>query len=170
MSLLHIHHSLVPQTHLTNSSKKTFIKPQISCSSSSSNSINDMNLSKDLSIEIKKIKTQMAQSQEAMKTSRKLLYTEMCNYLGIGQEELKRKWEKMEEADKWVLAQEFVSDWGSNFHPLSAKSVKELVDQYVFRDDNDANKKVNDDDDGDGDSSFVLFSGLKKLMGFPDSI
>ncbi|GKD52644.1 hypothetical protein Tco_1281620, partial [Tanacetum coccineum] len=75
--------------------------------------------------------------------------------------ELKRKWVKMEENDKWVLAQEFVkSDWGLNFHPLSVKSVKELVDQHLLYDDNDGLK------DSPFSDNSMLFTGLKKLMGF----
>ncbi|KAL4555923.1 hypothetical protein LXL04_038557 [Taraxacum kok-saghyz] len=112
-------------------------KLRISCSSSNSKNINDLELAMKLSTEIEKMKTQMVQTQEAMKTSRKLLYAELCLYLGLGKEELRRKWERMEEDDKWVLAEEFVSDWSSNFHPLSAKSVKQLVDQHLFHDGND---------------------------------
>ncbi|CAI9294317.1 unnamed protein product [Lactuca saligna] len=42
--------------------------------------------------------------------SRKLLYAELCLYLGLGKKELRRKWDRMEEDDKWVLAEEFVSN------------------------------------------------------------
>ncbi|XP_071712966.1 uncharacterized protein [Rutidosis leptorrhynchoides] len=117
-----------------------------------------MELEMGLATEIEKLKTQMLETQEAMKSSRKLMYAEMCSYLGLGKEELKIKWEKMEENDKWVLVEEFVSDWGFNFHPLSAKSVKELVDQHLSQ-----------DSPSSSSSSTILFSGLKKLMGFIDS-
>ncbi|KAI3786265.1 hypothetical protein L1987_39826 [Smallanthus sonchifolius] len=125
------------------------VNSSLRCPTSCSNSISDMELAMDL----EKMKRQTVETQEAMKRSRKVLYAELCLYLGLGKEELRRKWERMEEDDKWVLAEEFVSDWGSNFHPLSAK---ELVDQHLFHD-------VNKDS-----SSVYLFSGLKKLMGFPD--
>ncbi|KAK2990932.1 hypothetical protein RJ640_000211 [Escallonia rubra] len=46
----------------------------------------------------------------------------------------KKKWKKLDEDSKWVLAKEFVSEWGANFHPLSAKSVKEMVDEHLIGD------------------------------------
>ncbi|KAK1406905.1 hypothetical protein QVD17_38514 [Tagetes erecta] len=153
--LLHLQH--LPKTPPFHPKLQTHPKHlQISCSNSSSNNISDM----DLALGLEKMKTQMLQTQEAMKTSRKLVYTELCLYLGLGKEELKKKWEKMRDDDKCVLAQEFVSDWGFNFHPLSPKSVQQLVDQHLLDDDND--------DDKDVDDGFYLFSGLKKLMGFQD--
>lgn len=175
MTQIRVHiHLIVPKTQTLRFTKfhnnpslysyKTLKSHKISCSNSNPN-INNMELEMGLAIEIEKMKTQMLQTQEAMKKSRNLLYAELCLYLGLGKEDLKRKWEKMEENDKLVLVQEFVSDWGINFHPLSVKSVKELVDQNLFHD--------NDNDDNlsqDSLSSSVLFSGLKKLMGFRDSI
>ncbi|PWA78698.1 hypothetical protein CTI12_AA213160 [Artemisia annua] len=156
---VHHHLNLHPQTHPFPFTKPTQKKHQISCSSSSPDE-----LSLQLSTQIKKLKTQKLQTQEAMKKSKKLLYTELCLFLGLSQDELKRKWEKMEENDKLVLAQEFVkSDWAFNFHPLSVKSVKELVDQHLLHD-NDGGMK----DDNDSANNSILFSGLKKLMGFSD--
>ncbi|CAH1450499.1 unnamed protein product [Lactuca virosa] len=181
MALIRVHVHLLPgthplrftnfQTHPSLHCNKIPPKLRISCSSSNSKSINDMELAMDLSTEIERMKIQMIQTQEAMKTSRKLLYAELCLYLGLGIEELRRKWERMEEDDKWVLAEEFVSDWSSNFHPLSAKSVKQLVDQHLFQDGNDhdnGNNKDNNSSQDSSSSSSLLFSGLKKLMGFPD--
>ncbi|KAI3509447.1 hypothetical protein L1887_24718 [Cichorium endivia] len=183
MALIRVHVHLLPPTHpqrFTNLQthpslhyEKIPRKLRISCSTSDSNSVKDMELAMNLSTEIERMKTQMVQIQEAMKTSRKLLYAELCLYLGLGKDELRRKWERMEEDDKWVLAEEFVSDWSSNFHPLSAKSVKQLVDQHLFHDGNDDENGNNKDNNSSQDSSspsmlFSHFSGLKKLMGYPD--
>ncbi|GKB98881.1 hypothetical protein Tco_0985018 [Tanacetum coccineum] len=155
LNLIRVHLNLHPQTHPFQFPKKH----QISCSLNPKSSRNE--LAHELSTQIEKLKTQKLQTQEAMKKSKKLLYTELCLFLGLSQDELKRKWVKMEENDKWVLAQEFVkSDWGFNFHPLSVKSVKELVDQHLLYNDNDGLK------DSPFSDNSMLFTGLKKLMGF----
>ncbi|KVI08546.1 hypothetical protein Ccrd_013085 [Cynara cardunculus var. scolymus] len=121
---VHLHLNLLPPHHLLQFTKfqthpflhcpNTPPKLQISCSSSSSNSnsssIVDIELVMDLATEIEKMNAQTVQTQEAMKASRKLLYAELGLYLGLGKEELRRKWEKMEQDEKWILAEEFVSD------------------------------------------------------------
>ncbi|KAI3671804.1 hypothetical protein L2E82_53250 [Cichorium intybus] len=147
MALIRVHVHLLPpthpqrftnlQTHLSLHYNKIPRKLRILFSTSDSNNIKDIKLAMNLSTEIERMKTQIIQTQEAMKMGRKLLYTtELCLYLGLGKDELRRKWERMEEDEKWVLAEEFVSHWSSNFHPLSAKSVKQLVDQHLFDDEN----------------------------------
>lgn len=97
--------------------------------------------------------TQMIQKEEALKKSKELLFVEFCNYTGLKSEEMKKKWKKFSEEEQWVLIKSFVLEWGAHFHPLSARSVKELVDEYLVENTSDFNS-----------SSF--FPGLKKLMGF----
>ncbi|KDO67972.1 hypothetical protein CISIN_1g0313212mg, partial [Citrus sinensis] len=41
-----------------------------------------------------------------------------------------------------------------NFHPLSARSVKDMLEEYLH------------DERQPSSSGFVLFPGLKKIMGF----
>ncbi|KAK9988859.1 hypothetical protein SO802_029098 [Lithocarpus litseifolius] len=65
------------------------------------------------------------------------------------------KWRKMDEEEKWVLVKGFVSDWSMDFHPLSARSVKEMVEECLLEE-NPSTKS----------SLSVLFPGLKRLMGF----
>ena len=66
-----------------------------------------------------------------MKKSRELLVNDLCQHLGFKTEELKKKWRNLSEDDKCVLIKGFVEEWGVNFHPLSAKSVKEMVDEQL---------------------------------------
>ncbi|KAL7199605.1 hypothetical protein ACSBR2_021819 [Camellia fascicularis] len=130
-------HSPFPSiTHLTINTSK---KPQISCTKS----VNDSELVSDLAAEVEKMDTHQLQREEAMKKSRQLLFTELCEYLGLKPEELKKKWKKMDddeedggggEEDKWVLVKGFISEWGVNFHPLSARSVKEMVEEHIAED------------------------------------
>ncbi|KAF3949169.1 hypothetical protein CMV_024929 [Castanea mollissima] len=90
-----------------------------------------------------------------MKKSKELLFTELCQYLAFKGEEVKMKWRKLDEEEKWVLVKGFVSDWRVDFHPLSARSVKEMVQEYLLEE-NPSTKS----------SLLVLFPGLKRLMGF----
>ena len=106
--------------------------------------------------EVAKINTHLLQREEALKKSKELLFTEMCQYLALKGEEVKKKWRKMDEEEKWVLVKEFVSEWSMNFHPLSARSVKEMVEEYLQEDNPSAPKS----------SPSVLFPGLKRIMGF----
>ncbi|KAA8545697.1 hypothetical protein F0562_020852 [Nyssa sinensis] len=99
--------------------------------------------------------TQLVQGEEAMRKSRQLLFTELCQYMGLKVEEVKKKWNKMDEDDKWVLVKGFVSEWGVNFHPLSARSVKAMIEEHLLEDNSSSNS-----------SPSLLFSSLKKLMGF----
>jgi len=92
-----------------------------------------------------------------MKKSRHLLFSELSKYLGLGPEELKERLKEMKEEDKWVLVKGFVSEWGEDFHPLSARSVKEMVEEHLAED-NPPPPPVS--------SSSFLFPGLKKMIGF----
>lgn len=89
-----------------------------------------------------------------MKKSRELLFTDFCQYLAMQAEEVNEKWRKMDEGKKCVLINGFISEWGVNFHPLSAKYVKEMVEEHL--------SAVNQS----AQSSPSLFSDLKKIMGF----
>lgn len=70
--------------------------------------------------------------EEAMKKSRQLLFSELCGFAGISPMDMKMRWtNKMQEVDKFLLQTEFVSEWGTNFHPLSARSVREMIEQHL---------------------------------------
>lgn len=130
---------------------------------SKSNRFSDSQLASELATEVGKINAQIVQREEALTKSRELLFKELCNYLGVAAEEVKKRWTQMSEDDKWVLVKNFVSDWGFNFHPLSAKSVKELVDEYLVA-------VVNKDMHVQGGSSTatMLFPSLRRLIGLSD--
>lgn len=90
-----------------------------------------------------------------MKKSKELLFTELCQYLASKEDEVKKKWRKMDEEDKLVLVKGFVTEWSVNFHPLSARSVKEMVEEYLQEDNPSATS-----------SPSLFFSGLNRIMGF----
>ncbi|CAK9136940.1 unnamed protein product [Ilex paraguariensis] len=138
-------------------------KLQTSCTKNKSP--NDADLSSDLATEVERLNTHLVQREEAMKKSRELLFTELCQYMDLKSEEMKKKWKQMKEEDKWVLVKEFVAEWSANFHPLSARSVKELVDEHLLEE-NPSPNSSDFDSDSDSNSDSVLFPGLKKLMGF----
>uniref|UniRef100_A0A5B7BGZ6 DUF7026 domain-containing protein n=1 Tax=Davidia involucrata TaxID=16924 RepID=A0A5B7BGZ6_DAVIN len=143
------------QTHpfLSTTLHNNTAKFQISCT----NNISDADLALDLAAEVEKMNTQLVQRDEAMKKSRQLLFTELCQYMGLKMkaEEVKKQWKKMDEEDKWVLVKGFVSEWGANFHPLSARSVKAMIEEHLLEDNPSSNS-----------SPSLLFPNLKKLMGF----
>lgn len=101
----------------------------------------------------------MLQRREAMEKSRELLFRELCGYLNLEAEEVKKRWKKMDEEEKRGLVKGFVSEWGVNFHPLSARSVKELVEEYLRDGEQNPSPKSSS-------SSSSLFPTLKKMMGF----
>lgn len=98
--------------------------------------------------------THLVQREEAMKKSKELLFIELCHYLALEKEEVKRKWSKMDLEEKLVLVKEFVNEWGVNFHPLSARSVKQMIEEYLQE------EKPSSDS-----STSVLFPSLKRMMG-----
>ena len=102
-------------------------KTQIQCHN---NRLSDADLALDLATEVAKLNTQLVQREEAMKKSKELLFTELCHYLNMEKEEVKRKWSRLDQEEKWVLIRGFVDDWGVNFHPLSARSVREIIKEY----------------------------------------
>lgn len=123
-------------------------RTRISCT----NNISDA----EFASEVAKINSHAVQKEEAMKKSKELLFTELCQYLGLKEEEVKKKWRKMDEEEKWGLVRGFVSEWSVNFHPLSSRSVKEMVEEYL-QDENPSSA---------ASCPPSLFPELKKLMGF----
>lgn len=96
------------------------------------------------------------QAKEAMRKSRKLLFQELSEYLGLKEDEAKLKWSNMCEDEKWVLVKGFVAEWGAHYHPLSARSTKEMVEEYLIQ-----------PDDNTSPPSSLLFPGFKRIIGFP---
>jgi hypothetical protein len=92
-----------------------------------------------------------------MKKSRELLFTELCNYLALDKEEVEKKWSKMDQEEIRVLVKGFVNEWGANFHPLSARSVEEMIEEYLHEEKPSSNS-----------SRSMLFPGLKRIMGFSE--
>ncbi|KAG4168548.1 hypothetical protein ERO13_A12G031600v2 [Gossypium hirsutum] len=114
------------------------------------NKLSDSALALDLAINVQKINTHLEQKEKAMKKSKEFLFTELCQYLSLKEEEMNKKWRKMREEEKWVLINKFVDEWSVHFYPLSARSVKEMVDEYL-QDDNRSDPP--------------MFPGLKRLLG-----
>jgi hypothetical protein len=133
-----------PSTTLLSDKPRT----RISCV----NKISDAELSSNLASEVAKINTHLAQREEAMKKSKELLFTELCHYLALQGDEAKKKWRKMDEEERLVLVKGFVTEWSANFHPLSARSVKE---EYL-----------QEENPSSTSSPSLLFPGLQRIMGF----
>ncbi|PIN16896.1 hypothetical protein CDL12_10443 [Handroanthus impetiginosus] len=112
-------------------------------------------LAAELGREIKKLNSNIAQREEALKKSREVLFAEVCNFTGLKSEDLKKKWKRMNEDEKWDLTKGFIAKWSAHFHPLSAKSVKEMVEEYVGQSNESSNS-----------ASGKLFPDLRKLLGF----
>ncbi|KAI3445828.1 hypothetical protein Pfo_002493 [Paulownia fortunei] len=146
--------SLTP-THLVKYSSNPPRTLKISCSKEKENLTDEM-LAVELGLEIKKLNSNIVQREEALKKSRELLFTEVCNFMGLRSEDLKNKWRRMNEEERWVLAKGFVAEWSAHFHPLSARSVKEMVEEYLGQS-NESSDSV----------SSKLFPDLRKLLGFP---
>jgi hypothetical protein len=138
-----------PSTTLLSNKPRTWI----SCTKK----ISDAEISSDLASEVAKMNSHLVQREEAMKKSKELLFTELCQYLALKEDEVKKKWRKMDEEDKLVLVKGFVTEWSVNFHPLSARSVKEMVEEYL-QEDNPSPSATS--------SPSMFFPGLKRIMGF----
>ncbi|KAF5195949.1 trichome birefringence-like [Thalictrum thalictroides] len=123
--------------------------------------ISDAELAAGLAAEMAKIKTQSLQKEEAMKKSKELLFKEFCKYLDLETEEVKQRWIKMDDTEKLVWAKGFVSDWGESFHPLSSKSVKELVEEILVEE--NPNPIISSSSSG---ISAIDLNSLKKMIGF----
>lgn len=94
-----------------------------------------------------------------MRKSRRILFRELCEYLGLKEDEARENWSKMGEDEKLVLVKGFVAEWGSCFHPLSARSTKQMVEEYL-------NAPPLNSPHSDTSSS-ALFPGFKRIIGFP---
>ncbi|XP_002518309.3 uncharacterized protein LOC8279178 [Ricinus communis] len=138
-------------THFSNR-----LKTHIQCNNN--NKVSDADLASDLATEVAKINTQLVQKEEAMRKSKELLFTELCHYLDMEKEEVKRKWSNLDQEEKWVLIKGFVDEWGINFHPLSARSVRAMIEEYI-----------NEKKSSSSSSASELFPGLKRLMGFSEN-
>ncbi|EOX97312.1 hypothetical protein QUC31_015752 [Theobroma cacao] len=139
-----LNHPFSTTTLITNRPNKTH---NIPCAK---RNLSDTALALDLAVTVEKINTHLEQKEKAMKQSREFLFTELCQYLSLKEEEVNKKWRKMKEEEKWVLVKGFVNNWGVNFHPLSVRSVVEMVDEYLQ----------------DEKSSSGMFPGLKRMLGF----
>ncbi|XP_061370129.1 uncharacterized protein LOC133312868 [Gastrolobium bilobum] len=133
------------------------LKTRISCTGG--NGISDAALASEFAAKATRINTHLVQAEEAMRKSRKILFGVLSEYLGLKEDEVKQKWSKMDEEEKWVLVKGFVAEWGSHFHPLSARSTKELVEDYLRQGNPPPNSPP-------PPSPSVLFPGLKRIIGF----
>ncbi|KAH6833128.1 hypothetical protein C2S53_002992 [Perilla frutescens var. hirtella] len=105
---------------------------RISCTSKDTNNAqSDELLAAELGLEIKKLNSEIARREDAFNKSRELLFAEVSDFVGFKSEDFKSKWRRMNDDEKWVLVRGFVAEWSAHFHPLSARSVKELVEEYV---------------------------------------
>lgn len=130
----------------------------------------DAELASNLASEIQKLKTHLAKKEEAvkkkeeaMKKSVKILFKEMCKHLEMQESDVMKKWKSLNEEEKLGLVNEFVAEWSGDFHPLSAKSVIEMVDTYLAEDAEYENSNVSSDNDEA--SSSMSFSSLFKFLG-----
>ncbi|XP_011030238.1 PREDICTED: uncharacterized protein LOC105129740 [Populus euphratica] len=142
-----------PKSYCCPSPTTTHFRTRILCTHKKIRS--DADLASDLASEVAKINIHLVQREEAMKKSRELLFAELCKYLALDKEEAKRKWSKMDQEEKRVLIKGFVDEWGVSFHPLSARSVKEMIEEYLHE------RKPPSHSSGS-----MLFPGLKRIMGF----
>lgn len=121
---------------------------------SSIKNISDADLLADLATEKAKIKITLVQRKEAMIKSKELLFGEFVQYLNLKPEEVKHKWRNMDEIEKMNLVKGFVSEWSLSFHPLSIRSVKEMMEDHL--------KQVNP---SVLTSPSLMFPSLKKILG-----
>ncbi|KAL3621028.1 hypothetical protein CASFOL_035940 [Castilleja foliolosa] len=142
---------------ILNPPRKTLTKVSCRKENKKENLTDDELLAFELSLEIQKLSSQMVQREEALEKSRAILFAEVCNFTGLKSEDLKNKWRKMNEDERRGLILGFVAEWSDHFHPLSAKSVKEMVDEYLGKNNEFSDKPVSSDD---------FFPDLRKLLGF----
>ncbi|KAL8060828.1 hypothetical protein ABFX02_02G050500 [Erythranthe guttata] len=131
---------------------------KIKCSKEKEENLTDETLAAEIGVEIEKLKSRAVQREEALKKSRELLFAEMCGFVGLKSEDLKKKWRRMSDEERCVLAKGFVGGWSAQFHPLSAKSVQEMVDLHLLDSDSDSHSHS---------SANLLFPDFAKFLGFP---
>ncbi|XP_057788011.1 uncharacterized protein LOC131005195 [Salvia miltiorrhiza] len=112
-------------------------------------------LAAEFGLQIKRLNSEIAQREDAFRKSKELLFAEMSEFVGLKSEDLTNKWRRMDDDEKWVLVRGFVAEWSAHFHPLSARSVKELVEEYVAG--------IHEFSDS---ASGNFFSDFTKLFGF----
>ncbi|XP_027933156.1 uncharacterized protein LOC114188727 [Vigna unguiculata] len=130
---------------------------RISCTASGDGGISDAKLASEFAVRVARLHAQSLQADEAMSKSRKLLFGELCEYMCLNEEQAQHKWSSMDEEEKLVLVKAFLKEWGSHFHPLSARSTKEMLEEYL--------RQGNGPPKPSSSSSF--FSGLNRIIGFP---
>ncbi|KAK9677370.1 hypothetical protein RND81_11G139200 [Saponaria officinalis] len=118
-------------------------------------SISDSQLTSEFAAQVQKINTQIEEKQNALIKSKQMLFNDFCKFLNLNSDETKIKWMKMNPDEKLDLIQGFVCNWGLNFHPLSPKSVRDLIEEFVMND--LVENKENSD-------TVLGFSRLKKLF------
>ncbi|KAL9244772.1 hypothetical protein vseg_018500 [Gypsophila vaccaria] len=121
--------------------------------------ISDAQLSSEFAAQVLKLNTQIEEKQMAISKSKRMLFDDFSHFLGIGYDEVKIRWMRLNPDEKLGLVNGFVSQWGLNFHPLSTKSIRDLIDEFVVNDLREIKESSDNDDD------YVLgFSRLKKLF------
>ncbi|KAL2342025.1 hypothetical protein Fmac_009965 [Flemingia macrophylla] len=130
---------------------------RISCTTGDGGVLSDAALASELAVKAARINAHMLKAEEAMRKSRKLLFVELCEHMGLNEDEAQQKWTKMAEDEKWALVKGFLAEWGAHFHPLSARSTKDMLEEYI--------KQRNAPPPKSPSSSF-LFSGLNRIIGF----
>ncbi|XP_039158554.1 uncharacterized protein LOC120288557 [Eucalyptus grandis] len=118
----------------------------------------DADIASALAEEVARVHAQKKQKDEALGKGRALLFAEFCGYFSLREDELRRRWERMENGERRNMAAEFVSNWSADFHPLSARSVVEMVEEHLRRE-----KKPSFSDDS------AFFPSLKRLMGLGEN-
>ncbi|KAG4977995.1 hypothetical protein JHK82_037273 [Glycine max] len=130
---------------------------RINCTGGGEGGINDASLASELAARAARMNAHSVMAEEAMRKSRKLLFGELCEYMGLDEDQAQHKWTYMDDDEKLVLVKAFLAEWGSHFHPLSARSTKEMLEEYL-RQGNSPPKLTN---------SPFFFEGLNRIIGFP---
>ncbi|KAI4375918.1 hypothetical protein MLD38_013732 [Melastoma candidum] len=121
-------------------------------------------LATELASEVERIRARGKRKDEALRKIRGILFSEICDHFGTTEEEMRRRWRKMEEEEKAGFAREFVREWSVGFHPLSAKSVREMVDEHL----GEGGVAAERSSSGSFPGGLSIFSGLKRLIGLSE--
>ncbi|CAN1284631.1 hypothetical protein LINPERPRIM_LOCUS18683 [Linum perenne] len=124
------------------------------------------NLASEFATEVSRMNTHVTQRADAMNKSRQILFCELCKFLDLEEDKMQIRWEEMDQEEKSVLVKGFVDEWGANFHPLSARSVEELIQEHIQEKKKMMNKKKKKKSSSGELSSSPFFPGLSRLMGF----
>ncbi|MED6145573.1 hypothetical protein PIB30_026432 [Stylosanthes scabra] len=146
-------------THLFSARLNT----RISCSNKG---ISDATLASELAIKVNTVKTRAKLTEEAMTKSRYLLFRHLCEYMGLNEDKVKLQWTKMDDSQKLVLVKGFVAEWGALFHPLSARSTKDMVEEYLKQGNGNGTGTGNPSTDSASPSSSVSIPGIKRRIAF----